>query len=141
MDASRPIFKRRVAGSARALSTLSVDVKRTSFAFDDFGTDNDLFDAIQAGQFKHGVKQDAFHDRTEAAGASAPLYRLLGDNSERLFLNRQVGILHLEQALILLDERVLRLRENLLQGILVQILKRRDNGKTSYEFGNEPEFQ
>src|ERR1700722_13548944 len=137
-------FKRRAnpdASSARALGALSIDIERASLAFDDLRTDDDLFDAIETRQFKHRVKQDRFHDRTEAAGACAPLDRLLRDHSQRLFLYRQVGILHLEQTLILFDERVLWLGQDLLQGVLVEILKGRDNGQTADEFGNEAEFQ
>src|ERR1700722_3267820 len=142
MGARRPTFKRRVtAESARALSALSINVKRASFAFDNLRTDDDLFDAIAARQFKHRVKQDSFHDRTEAAGACAPLDRLLRDHSQRLFLNRQVCILHLEQTLILFDERVLWLGQDLLQSVLVETLKGRDNGQTADEFGTEAEFQ
>src|ERR1700722_2892644 len=144
MGARRATFKRRVgpnARSPRALGPLSIDVKRTSLTFDDLGTDDDLFDAIEAGQFKHRVEQDGFHDRTEAAGACAALDCLLRDHSQRLFLNRQVGILHLEQPLILLDERVLWLGQNLLQGVLVEILKGSDDGQTADELGNEAEFQ
>src|SRR5277367_3343909 len=144
MGSRRATFKRRAgpeAASAGALSTLSIDVKWASLAFDDLRTDDDLFDAVEARQFKHCVKQDGFHDRTEAAGACAPLDRLLGDDSQRLFLNRQVGVLHFEQTLILFDERVLWFRQDLLQGVLVEILKGRDDGQTADEFGNEAEFQ
>src|ERR1700728_3158341 len=144
MGPRRTSFKRRTnpeALSARPLGALSIDIERASLAFDDLRTDDDLFDAIEARQFKHCVKQDAFHDRTEAAGACAPLDRLLGDDSQRLFLNRQVGVLHLEQTLILFDQRVLWFRQNLLQGVLVEILKGRDDGQTADEFGNEAEFQ
>src|ERR1700728_2664049 len=144
MGSRRTTFKRRAnpeASSARALGSLSIDVERASLAFDDLRTDDDLFDAIEARQFKHCVKQDAFHDRTEAAGARASLDRLLGDDSQRLFLNRQVGVLHLEQTLILFDKRVLWFRQDLLQGVLVEILEGRDDGQTADEFGNEAEFQ
>src|ERR1700722_19062158 len=142
MGARRPTFKRPVAAeSPRALSALSINVKRASLAFDNLRTDDNLFDAIEARQLKHRVKQDRFHDRTEAAGARAPLDRLLGDHSQRLFLNRQVGILHLKQTLILFDERVLWLGQDLLQGVLVEILEGRNNGQTADEFGNEAEFQ
>src|ERR1700722_818860 len=41
--------------SARALGTLSIDVKRANLALDDLRTDDDLFDAIEARQFKHRV--------------------------------------------------------------------------------------
>src|SRR5277367_1943947 len=117
MGPRRISFKRRTnpeALSARALGALSIDIERASLAFDDLRTNDDLFDAIEARQFKHCVKQDAFHDRTESAGACAPLDRLLGDHSQRLFLDRQVRVLHLEQALILFDERVLWLGQDLL---------------------------
>src|ERR1700677_3494307 len=144
MGPRRTSFKRREnpgASSARALGALRIDIKRASLAFDDLRTNDDLLDAIEARQFKHCVKQDGFHDRTEAAGAGAPLDRFLGDHSKRLFLDCQVGVLHLEQALILFNERVLWLGQDLLQGVLVEILKSRDDGKTTDEFGNEAEFQ
>src|ERR1700733_4978513 len=137
-------FKRRAspdASSARAPGPLRIDVEGASLAFDDLRTDDDLFDAIETRQFKHCVKQDAFHDRTEATGAGAPLDRLLGDDSQRLFLNRQVSVLHLEQTLILFDERVLWFRQDLLQGVLIEILKGRDDGQTADKFGNEAKLQ
>src|SRR6185437_9395279 len=144
MGLRRATFKRRghaEAGSTRALGALRVDVERASLAFDDLRADHDLFDAIETRQFKHCIEQDAFHDRTQAAGARAPLDRLLGDDAERVFLNREIGVLHLEQTLILFDERVLRLGQDPLQRILVEILEGRDDWQTADEFGNETEFQ
>src|SRR5579872_3460226 len=144
MGVPHATFKRRgdlEPESARALGALRIDVKWPRLAFDDLGTDHDLFDAVETWQFEHRIEQDAFHDRTQAARAGAPLDRLLGDHAQRLFLNRQIGVLHLEQALILFDERVLRLSQDLLKRILVEILKGRDDRQTADEFGNEAEFQ
>ena len=51
-------------------------------------------------------------------------------------------VLHLEQALILLDQRVLRLGEDLLERFLVEVLERRDDRQaTADEFRDEAELQ
>src|SRR5271156_5809144 len=84
------------ARSARALGALGVDVEGASLAFDDLGTDHHLFDAVKSRQFKHRVEQDALHDRAQAAGPGAPLDRLFCDDAQRLLLDGEVGVLHLE---------------------------------------------
>src|SRR5271157_2171857 len=84
------------ARSARALGALGVDIKGASLAFDDLRTDHHLFDTVESRQFKHRVEQNALHDRAQAAGPGAPLDRLLGHDAQRLLLDREVGVLHLE---------------------------------------------
>ena len=74
----------------------------------------------------------------------APVRRsiaFLAIDVERLVLERQVGVLHLEQALILLDQRVLRLGEDLLQRVLVEVLERRDDRQAADEFRDQAELQ
>src|SRR4029078_4690450 len=63
------------------------------------------------------------------------------DRAERLFSQRQVDRLHLEQPLVLLDQRVLGLDQNLLERGLVQILERGDNRQTADEFGDQAIFE
>ena len=82
-----------------------------------------------------------FHDRTQAARAGPAVDRLLGDDVQRLVLEGQLGVLHLEQTLILLDERILRLDQDPLQRFLVEILERRQNRQTADELRNEAELQ
>jgi hypothetical protein len=45
-----------------------------------------------------------------------------------------------EQALVLLDQRVLRLGEDLDEGMLVELLERGEHRQAADEFGNQPEL-
>ncbi len=53
----------------------------------------------------------------------------------------QRHVLHGEQALVLLDQRVLRLGEDLDQRFLVEVLERGDHRQTADEFGDKAELQ
>src|SRR5947209_5271993 len=141
MNTAENSHPRSLRGGPTLLVTLRVDVKRPRFTIHDFRTNDDLLDAFKAWQIEHRVEQDAFHDRPQSARAGPPLDRLFGDDIERLVLEGEFGILHLEEALILLDERVLRLGQDLLQRILVKVFERRDDRQTADEFGDEPEFE
>src|SRR5947209_20074903 len=118
---------RSLCGGATFLVALGVDVKRSRFPIHDFWADDDLFDAFEARQIEHRIEQDAFHDRAQAAGPRAPVDRLFGDDVQRLVLEGEFGILHFEEPLILFDQRVLGLREYLLQRILVEVFELRDH--------------
>ena len=50
-------------------------------------------------------------------------------------------VLHLEQALVLLDQRVLRLGQDLHQRRLVEVFERRDHRQTADEFRDQAELQ
>src|SRR5829696_3654514 len=128
-------------GAYRLGGAVRVDEQRARLAVDDLGPDHHLLDRIEARQIVHGFEQDAFHDRAQAASAGLSLDRLPGDERQRLVLEGQVDALHLEQALVLLDERVLRLLEDALQRHLVEILERRDHRQAADELGDEAEFQ
>jgi hypothetical protein len=54
---------------------------------------------------------------------------------------RELDVFHLEQALVLLDERVLRLGQDLHERCLIKIFQRRDNRQTADEFGDKAELQ
>src|SRR5262249_22557267 len=125
----------------RAIGTIGVDVERTRRAFDDLARDHDLLHALQARKIEHGLEQDAFEDRPQAARAGLALDRLARDRAERLVGEGQLDVLHLEQALILLDQRVLRIGQNLLQRGLVEILERRDHRQAADEFGDQAVLQ
>src|ERR1700688_3050873 len=65
------------AGAAlnRAIGTIGVDVERTGRSLDHFARDHDLFDAFQARKIEHGLKQDAFENRAQAARAGLAIDR------------------------------------------------------------------
>ena len=60
---------------------------------------------------------------------------------KRLVGEREVDGLHLEHALVLLDQRVLRLGEDALERRLVEIFQRRDHRKPADEFRDQAVFQ
>jgi hypothetical protein len=64
--------------------------------------DHDFRDAFQTWQFEHGVEQNALHDRAQSARPGLALYRFAGDAD------------HLEQPMVLFDQRVLRLDRTVL---------------------------
>ncbi len=93
-----------------------------------------------ARQVEHRIQQHAFHDGTQAAGAGLAFDGLAGHDAERIVVEGQLDIFHLEQPLILLDQRVLRFGQDPLQRILIEILKRGDNRQTADESGIRPNF-
>ena len=95
----------RVAGAS------TVDVERPSGALDDLPRDHHLFDPFETRQVEHGVEQDALHDRAQAASASLAVDRLAGNGAQRSSARREIDRFYLEQALILLDQRLLGLGE------------------------------
>src|SRR5580692_3082845 len=131
----------RPTGIAGAVRPVGIDVKRPGAALDDLARDHDLFDAFQARQVEHRVEQDHLHDRAQAARASLAVDRLAGDRRKRLVGERQIHRLHFEHALVLLDQRVLRLGEDALERRLVEILQRCDHGQPADEFRDEAVFQ
>src|SRR6185437_4058025 len=106
-----------------------------------FRADHYFFHTFQRRKIKHGVKQVTFHDGAQAAGTRLALDRLAGDGFQGVVSDRQLDVFHLEQALVLLDERILRLRQDLHQGFLVEILEGRDDRQTADELGDEPKLQ
>ena len=109
--------------------------------FDHLFGDHDLLDAFQRRQLEHGVEQDRFHDRAQAARAGLAVDGALGDRRQRVLVEGQVDVLHLEQPLVLLDQRVLRLGQDLDQRRLVEVLERRQHRQAADEFRDQAELQ
>ena len=98
-------------------------------------------DAVEARQLEHGVEQDAFHDRAQAARAGLARDRLAAIALQRVLGEVEADVLHLEQPLVLLDQRVLRLGQDLDQRRLVEVLERRDHRQAADEFRDQAELQ
>ena len=60
----------RCARVARPVGAVGINVERPRGTLDDFFRDHDLLDAFEARQVEHGVEQDTFHDRAQAARRS-----------------------------------------------------------------------
>ncbi len=78
---------------------------------------------------------------TQAAGAGLALDALLGDRNECIVGEAQFHLLHLEQLLVLLEQRVLRLLQDLDQRLDVEVFQRRDHRQTADEFGDQAELE
>ena len=109
--------------------------------FHHFPIDDDLADPGQARQLEHRIEEDTLHDRTQAAGPRLAGDRLLGDAAHRLFGQFEADILHLEEPLVLFDERVLRLHQDVDESILVEVVERCDDRQPADEFRDQSEFE
>src|SRR5262245_1683231 len=75
--------------------------------------DHTLGDVLARGKLEHDVEQSVLDDRAQAAGTGLAFERLVGDLPERVVGEDQLDRVVVEEALVLLDERVLRLLEDL----------------------------
>ena len=91
---------RLLGAAAHVLSPFGVDVERLcrALVLHDLAVDDDFLDALQARKVEHGLQQDAFENRTQAAGAGLAGDGPLGDGAERVFGELERDVLHLEQA-------------------------------------------
>src|SRR5204862_3570053 len=101
----------------------------------------DLLYAFEARQIEHGVEQEAFYDRAQAARTGLAVDGLARNRAQRLLGKREIDRLHLEQPLVLLHQRVLGLGENELEGGLVEVLERGHHGQSADEFRDQAIFQ
>src|SRR3546814_12242900 len=89
----------------------------------DWSSDVCSSDLVQPRQVEHRIKQNRFHDRAQAAGAGLAGDRLEGDGLEGILGELEAHVLHLEEALVLINQGVLRLRQDLTEGALSPILQ------------------
>ena len=74
----------------------------------------------------------------------APVLRcdgLVGNRAERVIGEGQRHALHVEELLVLLHERVLRLDEDLHQRVIIEIVQRGEDRQPADELGDKPEAQ
>src|SRR5690606_25222585 len=100
--------------------------------------DDDLRRIRHRRQVVHRIEEHALEDRAKTASAGLALHRLLRDRAKRILAELELDALHLEELLILLRQRVLRLGENLHERVLVELLERCDDRQTADELRNEP---
>src|SRR5439155_2666037 len=111
------------------------------FAEDDFFVD-DAFDDVGAGrQVVHHLEEHLLEDRAQAASAGAALQRLVGDGVERVVAEHEVDVVEVEELLVLLHQRVLRLDENAHQRVLVEVVHDADDRQPADELRDQPELQ
>ena len=108
--------------------------------FDDGFIDHDLADALERRQVVHGLEQHAFHDGAQTARAGLALHGLAGDGAQGVLAELEFGAFHVEQALVLLGQRVLRVLQDGHQRFFVEFLERRDHRQAADELGDQAEL-
>src|SRR3954467_5115776 len=138
---------RRRARSGGALLTfprllrLARHERRVHTRQHDVAVDETLGHILARGQLVHHVEQHLFHDRAQPARTRPPLDRLLRDRPQRVVGELELHTVELEELLVLLHVRVLRLREDVDQRIVVEVVDVGDDGQTTHELGDQAELE
>src|SRR5581483_10149140 len=93
------------------------------------------------GQLEHDVEERALDDRAEAASAGLALERLVRYLPQRVVGEDELDVVVAEEPLVLLDERVLRLGEDLDEVLAPQLVHGGDDRQASDELGYEAEVE
>ena len=88
-------------------------------------------------QVIHQVEHQLFKDHAQSARANLAGQCLAGDGADGFLRKVQADILELEEALVLLDDRVARLGEDFDQRGLVQLIENAHDRQTTDELGNQ----
>src|SRR6266511_5235302 len=119
---------------ARTLS----NQQRRAAGRDAFGRNGYLAHIIAAWQLEHDLRHHLFENGAQSSGAGAAFHRLRGDRLECLLLEREAHVFEIEQLLILLVQRVLWLREDPNQCLLVERVERHGDRQAADELRYEP---
>src|SRR3954471_1022148 len=135
-------------GSGRFLGELVVaevagarDERRLEALLDRLLRDHALGDVLARGELEHHVEQRVLDDRAQAARAGLTMERLVGDRPERVVGEVQVDVVVVEEALVLLRQRVLRLGEDLHEVVALQLVHRAQHGQAADELGDQAEVE
>ena len=109
--------------------------------FDDFFADHALLYVITGRNLVHQIEHHTFENGAQTARPGLSNQRLAGYSGQRAIRKAQPHVFEFEQLLVLLDERVLGLREDIDQRVLVEFVQRGDHRQTANEFRNQPEVE
>ena len=84
----------------------------------------------------HHLEHQILQDHPQPARAQFSLHRQCGDPLHGIIGKLEADVLEIEQPLKLSDQGVLRLRHDLDQSVLVQVVQHADDRQTPDEFGN-----
>src|SRR5215208_856400 len=112
--------------------------RRAQVPLDCLLRDHALGDVLAGRELEHDVEQRMLDDRAQSAGAGLALERLVRDLPERVVGEDELHRVVVEEALVLLDERVLRLEQDLDEILARQLVHRRDYGQPADELRDEP---
>src|SRR5712692_1764404 len=86
------------------------------------------------GKVVHQFQHEVFEDHTQAARADFALKRQLRDGIERVLRKSQAHVFEFEQTLVLLQQRVFRLRQDFHQRALVEIVHHARDRQAAHKF-------
>src|SRR5262249_49591934 len=92
-------------------------------------------------QLEHDVEQRVLDDRAQATRTGLALERLVGDLPERVVGEDELDVVVAEEALVLLDERVLRLHQDLHEILAMQLVHGGADRQAADEVGDQPEVE
>ena len=104
----------------------------------DFARDRDLADLLLVRHLIHQVEHQVFDDHPQAARADLALERRFGDRFEGIVGEAELDVLVLEQLHVLARDGVARLREDLDERRLVELVQRADDRQAADELGDQP---
>ena len=90
---------------------------------------------------EHHLKHDLLQYGPQPSGSGLALQRIVGDGLERLLLDDELHVVHLEQALVLLDQGVARLGQDAQQRFFVEAVQRHDDRHAANELRYQAELQ
>src|SRR5258705_3468032 len=96
-----------------------------------------LLDSFLRWQGVQCIQQQFFEDHHQPASADLAFDSLLGNCLQRVFGEFQLHIVKVKLLLILLDQRILRLSENLDQSAFVEFMKYAANGQATDKLRNQ----
>ena len=115
----------------------SIERDRLVLRHHDFARDRDLAHLLLVRHLIHQVEHQVFDDHPQAARADLALERRLGDRFERIVGEAQLDVLVLEQLHVLTRDRVARLRQDLDERRLVELVQRADDRQAADELGDQ----
>src|SRR5579864_123596 len=92
-------------------------------------------------KLEHDVEKRTLDDRAKPAGAGLALERLVGDLPQGVLGEDELDRVVSEEPLVLLDERVLRLGQDLDEILAAQLVHRRDDRQAADELRDETEVE
>src|SRR3954470_21765685 len=104
---------------------------------DDFAGDRHFADLLLIRHLIHQVEHQVLDDHAQAAGADLALERGFGNRFERVVGEAQLHVLVLEQLHVLARDRIARLRQDLDQRRLVELVQRADDRQAADELRNQ----
>src|SRR5689334_8910952 len=126
--------------SGRDLRRIREHHQRLAVVGDRRLVDDDAREVRHRRQVVHHVEQNLFEDRAQTARARLSRKGLSGNRAQCKLADLELDAFHPEHLVVLLDQRVLRLDQNLDQRRFVELVERRNDRQPSHELGNEAEL-